>query len=277
MLVIWLVLPASLLASSEAAAQGADAGKVQEYKGKVIAAREAEIAPRIDALLDEIHFTPGQIIKKGDLLFAFSARFKQLALTAAQARQKLMQAQLDLAEVRLKNAQSLRARDVSSEMQLLETQAQRDIAAANAEEAVANVHIAELQLEQTRLYAPIDGLIGRPFVKEGTFITLEARDQTRLANIVQLNPIQVVGKVPFETYLQRREMFSDREKGAEKLEFTLLLPNGEKYAHVGRLVAGTGEFDPATQVMAIAVEFDNPEYLLRPGLDVTMQSIVREK
>ena len=60
-----------------------------------------------------------------------------------------------------------------------------------------------------------------------------------------------------------------------KSRYTLILPNGEKYPHKGRFVAGTGEFNPAAQVMAIAVEFENPGYLLRPGLNVTLKSSVR--
>ena len=47
-----------------AGAQQSDANKVYDYKAKVVAAREAEVAPRSDGLLDKIHFTPGQIVKK---------------------------------------------------------------------------------------------------------------------------------------------------------------------------------------------------------------------
>ena len=160
-----------------AVAQQPDATKVFEYKAKVIAAREAEVSPRTDGLLNKIHFTPGQSVKKGDLLFEFSSSSKQLSLEAAQARQHLMEAQLRLDEVRLENKQTLRTRNVSSKMQLLEAQAQRDIAAANAEEARAN---AERALGYMKLFAPIDGVISRPFVKEGTYITMIARDQSRM-------------------------------------------------------------------------------------------------
>jgi hypothetical protein len=52
-------------------------------------------------------------------------------------------------------------------------------------------------------------------------------------------------------------------------------PTGDKYPHKGRLVAGTYEFDPQTQTTEVTVEFPNPDYLLRPGLDVTLQSSLR--
>jgi hypothetical protein len=111
-----------------------------------------------------------------------------------------------------------------------------------------------------------------------------ARDQSRMATIIQLNPIQVVGEVPFEAYLQRRELLENpanyiesHDKAIPQLEFTIILSNGEKYAHTGRRVAGTAEFNAETQVMAVVVEFANPEFLLRPGLNVTLRSSMRER
>ena len=71
-------------------------------------------------------------------------------------------------------------------LQLLEAEAERDLAAGRADEARANVQLAELALQQTKLYAPISGIISRPLVHEGTYITKETRDQSRLATIVQL-------------------------------------------------------------------------------------------
>jgi hypothetical protein len=56
----------------------------------------------------------------------------------------------------------------------------------------------------------------------------------------------------------------------------LILPTGDKYPHKGHLVAGTYEFDAATQTTDVTVEFPKPNYLLRPGLNVTLQSKSRE-
>lgn len=265
-----------LVAQVSVAQEMATAG-VFEFKGKVVAAREAEIAARIDGRLAKINFAPGQIVKKGDLLFEFDEKFRQLSLEAAQGKQKVMDAQLQLAEVKLRNAQTLRKRDVSSEMQVLEAQAQRDVAAANASEAKANVGIVQLQLDQTKLLAPIEGIISPPSVREGAYLTLDSLNPNRLAVVTQLNPIQVAGEVPFDAYASRRSAFDNREQAGAALEYTLVLPNGDPYPFKGRLVAGTGEFNPASQTMLIAVEFDNPDYLLRPGLAVVLKSSVPAK
>jgi RND family efflux transporter MFP subunit len=168
------------------------------------------------------------------------------------------EAQLSLAEVSLENTQTLRTRNVASEKQLLEAQAQRDIAAAKAEVARANVGLAELALQQMKLYAPITGIISRPFIKEGAYITKEARDQSRLATIVQLDPILVVGQAPAAMYFQRGKSLTNIEQVAKLREFGLVLPTGDRYPHKGRLVAGSYEFNPAAQTTEITVEFPNP-------------------
>src|SRR5262245_58385703 len=248
-----------------------------EYKGTVAAAREAEVAPRIDGLLTKIDFMAGQMVNKGDLLFEFGSRDKELSLALGQARLKQTEAQLRLAEVNLKNAQTLQTRNVASEMQLLQAEAQRDIATGQAEEARANVQLAELVLEQTKLYAPISGIVSPPSVKEGTYITKETRDQNRLATVVQLDPIHVIGQAPAVSYFQRGDMPTNLEQIAEQREFTLILPTGDKYPPKGHLVAGAYAFDPATQTTEVTVEFPNPNLVLRPGLSVTLQSSVRAK
>src|SRR5262245_11903378 len=187
--VAWLAIP-------PASAQQQTGLDTHEYKATVVAALEGEVAPRVDGLLVNINFTAGQFVKKGDLLFEFGTRGQELALALAQATLKQAEAQLRLTEVKVSNAQTLRARNVNSQMQLLESEAQRDIAAAKVAEARANTQLAEDQLSQMKPYAPSSGVISRPFIREGAYITKEARDQTRLATIVQFDPIQVTGQVP---------------------------------------------------------------------------------
>lgn len=128
-----------------------------------------------------------------------------------------------------------------------------------------------------KLYAPITGIISRSLVNEGTYITKEARDQSRLATIVQLNPIRAIGQAPAVMYFQRSGLHKSIEQGAEQVEFAMILPTSDKYTHEGRIVAGDYQFNPTTQTVEVTVEFPNPDLLLRPGLNVTLQSSIRPK
>jgi RND family efflux transporter MFP subunit len=258
---------------SSARTQQVPGPEVIEYEGTVAAAREAEVAARLEGLLDKIDFSAGQLVKQGDLLFEFAPKNNELRLALAQATLRQAEADLRLAEVKLKNKQTLRSRNVASEMEFLESQAQRDIAAAKVDEARANAGLAEVDLKQMKLYAPISGIISRPLIKEGAYITKEARDQS-FATIAQLNPIHVIGHAPADKYFQRGERFTSIEQAAERREFGLVFPTGDKYPLKGHLVGGAYEFNPATQTTEIIVEFPNPDYLLRPGLNVTLQSSI---
>ena len=93
---------------AQAPSQQQGAPEILEYKGIVTAAREAEVAPRLDGLLSKINFTAGQVVNKGDLLFEFASKSNELSLALAQATLKQAEAQLALAEVNLKNKQTLR-------------------------------------------------------------------------------------------------------------------------------------------------------------------------
>jgi RND family efflux transporter MFP subunit len=271
----FVMIAAACLMVQPAAPQQQPMPEILEYKGTLAPARQAEVAPRIDGLLLKINFTAGQLVKQGDLLFEFGARDKELSVALAQANLKQAEAQLRLADVKLKNAQTLRSRNVGSEMQLLEAQAQRDLAAAQADQARANAGLAELALQQMKLYAPITGLISRSLVNEGTYITKEARDQSRLATIIQLDPIRAIGQAPAAMYFQRSGLHKSLEQGAEQIEFAMLLPTGDKYPHKGRVVAGDYQFNPTTQTVEVTVEFPNPDLLLRPGLNVSLLSMIR--
>ncbi len=248
------------------------APQVHEFKGTVAAAIEVEVAPLVYGRLVKINFTPGQLVKKGDLLFEFATNSRELKLAIAQARVKQTRAEARLAEVKLRNAQTLRARNVSSRMEWLEAQEKRDIAVALADEAGKNMQLAEAELRDLKLYAQLPGIISRPFVREGAYFTQEAREQTRLAKIAQLDPIHVIAQVPADMYFERGETIKTLEDIAEQLEFDLVLPTGDKYPHTGRPVGRAYAFDPATQTTAVTLEFPNPDYLLRPGLSVTIKS-----
>jgi multidrug efflux pump subunit AcrA (membrane-fusion protein) len=159
-------------------------------------------------------------------------------------------------------------------MEFLEAQARQEISAAKVDEARANVGLAKVDLMQMKLYAPISGIIGRPLIKEGAYITKESREQI-FATIAQLNPIHVIGHAPVDKYFQRGEKLTSIEQAAERREYGLMLPTGDKYPLKGHLVGGAYEFNPATQTTEVIVEFPNPDYLLRPGLKVTLQSSIR--
>jgi RND family efflux transporter MFP subunit len=262
-------------ASSQGRGEGSPAA--QGFKGIVAPARSHEIATPFDGLVTRIHFVAGQYVEKGTLLVTLDTTGEELELERDQARLLRAQAQLRIAELILKNNAELHKKNVVSERQLAESEAQRDIAAAAVAEARVQVRGDEIRIRQMKRHAPFAGIMSRPAVAEGTYLV----KQTRMATITELDPIQVRASVPYAIYAEHLKLlkfdgkFLDPGQARERLEVFLTLPTGKQLPQAGKISGGGYEFDPSTQVMEVMVDFPNPGLLLRPGLAVTLQ--VREK
>ena len=228
------------------------------------------IAPHLDGVLKKIHFAPNQIVKKGDLLFEFLTTEKEVDLEMELARLLEAKASFGLAKIVLDNKKRLRLNDVSSRFDLQKAQSNYDLAAAKVQQAKVAVHKAELMVKELKLYAPFDGMMGLPLFPEGIFLKRER--QSQLARIIRLDPLLVAAEVPFNFYYQRRLITKTDAATLKQIELNLILPNGVRYAHRGRIFSGGFEFNEKTQGIRILAKFPNPDRLLRPGLKVVLES-----
>lgn len=248
---------------------------VVEFEGTVVPAREAEITPIVSGWLRHIAFAPGQIVEEGDVLFQFALPPAQYRLDLAEAQRDAAQAQLQEAIADVKRAEILKDRDVVSEVELEKNIALRDIASANLAAAEANVGLAGLGVMQMTQKAPFAGMMSAPMVRENGWQDVGDGDIT-MAIITQLDPIQVVGEVPYDIYAARQKMFPTDEDLIEGLALSIILPNGEVYPYEGKAVSGGYKFEEDSQKITVWVEFPNPDLLLRPGLKVGIQSKVKK-
>lgn len=266
------ILSVSALADSDTT----PVGDVVEFDGVFEPFREADISPRFDGLLNRIAFEPGQLVQKGDVLFTLMTLEEEYTLRLERLEAEKSAAQLRLAEAELSRTRTLQERDVASEAELDAAAAARDIAATNLELADSRVEMREIIIGEYTLTAPFDGMIGRPLVNEGVYITRSARENSALAVITQLNPVKLTGFVPYDVFAERREILGTDEATKDRIRLTLVLPDGSAYRHTGELTAGGYEFDLPSQRILVSAVFPNPDLLLRPGLRVTVRSEVTE-
>ena len=162
-----------------------------EYVGRFVAIDSVEVRARVSGYLDKIHFTDGQLVKEGDLLFTIDKRPFQNTLDQARANLALARANLAYAEADLVRGQQL-VRDKTITEQTFEqrTQAKRTAeASVAANEAL--VRQAELDLNFTELRAPVAGRIGDRRVSPGNLVTGGLAGNTSLlATIVSTDPIR---------------------------------------------------------------------------------------
>ena len=187
-----------------------------EYVGRFVAVDSVEIRARVSGYLDKIHFTDGQMVKQGDLLFTidkrpFQTSLEQARANLAQARANLAFAEADLA----RGAQLVRDKTITEQTFDQRTQAKRVAEAAVAAQEAA-VRQAELDLEFTELRAPVAGRIGDRRVSPGNLVTGgTGGNTTLLATIVSIDPIRFEFTFDEASYL-RYERLSQARQGRDQ-------------------------------------------------------------
>jgi RND family efflux transporter MFP subunit len=237
--------------------------------GEIKAYREVELYARVSGNLLEMHFQPGQKVAEGDLLFVIDPGPYQTSLTNAEAN--LAQALASLARVR---------QDVERYKPLLPDNAiprqvfDQTVAQAEQEEAVvaskrAAVERARLDLEYTRIRSPLSGRIGLQKVEVGALVTA---GQTPLATVATLDPVAVyfsVSETDYLTYARQRREAAAQGGGARgsELPVELVLADGRVYGLSGRIDYSDPAVNPTTGTLTLRALFDNPDDLLRSGMN----------
>lgn len=244
------------------------------FDGRVQSLRHAEASNRIDGVISAIHFSAGQAVAEGDVLFELAPESYEAAMLAARADLDRAEAELQQRQFVLDQQGQLRDKGVASELRYQEAANDVAIGRAGVAAAGAALRMAELELSRTRVTAPIGGRIGGPLVALGSFV--EAESGRPLATIVQLDPIRVVYEVPYEQRLRTLSQAGATSVEAllDRITVQLRLPGGTMYPQKGRPAFSSAEIDPLTGMLEVSATFHNPDLLLLPGLPVQVTSYV---
>ena len=163
-----------------------------EYVGRFVAVNSVEVRSRVSGYLSEIHFTDGQMVKKGDLLFTIDHRPFQIALDQMRANLAQARANLAFTEADLARGQELVRNKTITEQTFDQRTQAKSVAEASVTAQEAMVHQAELDLNEfSELRAPVDGRIGDRRVSVGNLVTGgNGGNTTLLATIVSIDPIR---------------------------------------------------------------------------------------
>jgi RND family efflux transporter MFP subunit len=224
----------------------------------------ADVRPRISGYLLKQDYRDGSHVHAGQLLFEIDDRPYKAALdqamgTLAQAQAQLTQNQLDLARY----TKLYRAAVVPKQVFDTATQTTR-ASAAQASADQAAVENAQLNLQWTKVYSPIDGVAGIAQAQVGDLVSPSAL----LTTVSQLNPIKVSFPISEQEYLRFAERINARVNGAPvgHVQFELILSDGSAYDHPGAFYAANRQVDPQTGTIQVQATFPNPEDILRPGM-----------
>ena len=246
-----------------------DVVELDDYTGRLEAVESVEVRARVSGYLQSVHFTHGDIVKKGALLFVIDPRPYQAELNRSKAALEQAIARYERTKKDFARAQQLvKSRAVSQEE--VDTRAADE---REAEEAVraarAAVEASQLNVEFTQVKAPISGRISREFVTVGNLINGGMADSTLLTRIVSLDPIYSYFEVDERSYLKYTRLWRDGARpGARdvKIPVSLGLANEMGFPHQGQLDFIDNRLDPNTGTMTGRAVFPNSDMMLIPGL-----------
>ncbi len=234
--------------------------------GRMEAYLQAEVRARVTGIIQERCYEEGQTVRPGDLLFKIDPAPLQAVLDECQAAVARAKAVLADAEDKAARYSSLVAKGAVSVREHKQTKAEEDRARAEYAAAAASLEQARLNLEYTRVEAPISGRVRRALVTEGAFAN--QNEFTHLTTIEQIDPIYVRFSQPASHYSSlRRAVVSGLWKGVpiKEIKVRLLLSNGEEYPHPGRIIFSDMAVDPDTDTIEMKAQFPNPDAELLPG------------
>jgi len=236
-----------------------------ELPGRTAPFRIAQIRPQVSGLLLKRLFEEGSDVKASQVLYQIDPAPFQAALDNAKAALGRAEANLNATRLRAERYKDLLEDKAVSQQNYDDavaalTQVEADIAYYKA-----SLKTARINLEYTRITAPISGRIGRSNVTDGAIVT--AYQPMALATIQQLDPIYV--DVPQSTTeLLRLRGGELNHEGADQNKVTLMLEDGTVYPQKGILQFSDVTVDPTTGSVILRVVFPNPKGVLLPGMFV---------
>lgn len=281
-LFVWLVSPGrsrSLAAAQDepagiavhtAVAKREDVPIYLQGLGTVQAFYTVKVNARVDGELENVAFTEGQHVKRGELLAEIDPRPYQAALDLARATREKDAATLENDELDLKRYTILAPQNLASKQQLdtqraLVAQAKAQLAADSA-----TVESAETELSYTRITSPINGITGIRLVDPGNIV--HATDTTGIVVLTQMQPISVIFTLP-EGDLPAVAAAMSRGP----VSVVALSQDGKTQLDTGTVSVVDNQIDSTTGTMRLKAIFPNPHDTLWPGEFVNARVLAAEE
>ena len=240
-----------------------------EFTGRLEAVESVEVRPRVTGYIESVNFAEGSVVKKGDLLFVIDPRPYRAELAKAEAELARAVARAELTESDVERSKKLLAiKAVSQEEYDQRINASRE-ASANVAAARAAVDAAKLDLEFTRVTAPISGRASKAAVTAGNLVTGGSNTATLLTTVVSIDPIYVTFEGDEQVYLKYTELARRgvRQSSRDAANPVLMaLANEQGYPHRGEMTFVDNQIDSRTGTIRARAEFDNKDGYLTPGL-----------
>ncbi len=238
----------------------------RELPGRTAPLIIAEVRPQVSGIVQQRLFTEGGNVTAGQVLYQLDDATYRADLDSAKAALSRTQAAAELARLNADRSATLARTEAVSRQENEHAIATLSQAQAEVRAAAAAVSRAEIMLGYSRVTSPISGRIGKSSITQGALVT--ANQNAPLAVVQQLDPIYVDVTQSSREWLELRRELDAGTLARAELPVTILLEDGTRYAHAGRLAFADVAVDPSTGAIAVRVDVPNPDHLLLPGMYV---------
>lgn len=238
------------------------------FNGRIEAVESVQLRPRVSGYIDKVNFTDGQEVKKGEVLFTIDDRTYRAALEQAQATLERAKTQASLARSEANRTDKLINTNLVSREEWEQRRAAAIHAQADIRAAQAAVDAAQLNLDFTKVTAPIDGRASRALITSGNLVT--AGDSASvLTTLVSQKTVYVYFDVDESTYLHYQNL-ARRGQGVSSnhtaLPVEIGLAGEEGYPHQGKVDFLDNQLAPSTGTIRMRALLDNAQRQFTPGL-----------
>jgi RND family efflux transporter MFP subunit len=235
----------------------------------------ANVEARVSGLIEEAPFREGSVVQKGALLFVIDPRPFQADVDAKKASVQQAQSQADEADVHLRRLAKVRGTQAVSEDDYDAAKAAYDQALAALSAAKAALESSDLNLQWTRVTAPIAGRISHEYVEPGNLVTggNGAGTPTLLTTINSVNPLYCYIPVPDAVALRVQGMVVQRGGDIARADISCFieLPDESTFSHRGVIDFIDNHVDTSTGTVQVRGVVPNPNNLMLPGLNVRVR------
>ena len=241
----------------------------ETFTGRVEAPETVALRPRVSGYIDRVAFEEGELVKAGDLLFQIDPRPYEARARAARAELEQARSRLQLAEGEAGRAQRLLESRAISQEEYDQRRAALLNARASVQQAHAALQSAELNLQYTRVTAPVDGRAGRALVTKGN---LASADQTLLTTLVSVDPLYVYFDSNEDSAVRSGQSLEPGK--TEPVRIGLVGEDG--FPHQGALDFIDNRLNPNTGTLQYCAVLENPDGAFKPGQFARVEMPVAE-
>ncbi|GAB1359188.1 efflux RND transporter periplasmic adaptor subunit [Porphyromonadaceae bacterium] len=233
----------------------------------VIQSKEViQIRSKVTGYLDKVLVAEGGVIRKGQSLFKINdADFVQ-QVNAAKAATELAESNVSIAQLEIEKLDPLVKKGIISPYELQTARDRKDAATAQLQQAKAQLENARINLGYTNITSPVDGILGRITVREGSLIAAGNDELTTVSGFGDIwayfsfDEKKVASILTKKVESGKQEQLSNEDRNAQ-----LIMSDGTIYSHKGMLETASGIIDRATGSIQLKVVFPNPDMQILSG------------